>query len=94
MRRRPTSKTLKSLHITLQRLEQTAAPAETPESMSELKRVVLNRIADLELTQILETTEDTTDKAANPPGLVPPSLAIEEELLQESAESPDLDKLD
>jgi hypothetical protein len=49
MPRRPTPKSLESLHVTLQKLEQTGDPGKDDASISELKRVVLNRIVDLEL---------------------------------------------
>jgi hypothetical protein len=94
LRRRPTSKTLRSLHATLQKLEQTDNSAETPQSISELKRVVLNRIADLELTQVLETADIETDEALDADDLIPPPSTPEEELLDEFVENNNLDKLD
>jgi hypothetical protein len=47
--RRPSPETLESLRATLQQLEQTNDPAD--ESFPELKRIILARIADLELAR-------------------------------------------
>ncbi|MGA2352102.1 MAG: hypothetical protein ABSF70_16830 [Terracidiphilus sp.] len=80
--------------MTLQKLEQTENPAEAPESITELKRVVLNRIADLELSKILETADTATEEAPDPAELIPPPSAIEEDHQGESVESANLDMLD
>jgi len=77
MPRRPTRKTLESLHVTLQKLEQTENPVPNEESISELKRALLNRIADLELAKTLETTEPEVEKAPEPSELVPPHTTEE-----------------
>jgi len=77
MTRRPTPKTLESLHVTLQKLEQTENPIHDGESISELKRALLNRIADLELSKTLETAEAEDEKTPAPNELVPPSTAEE-----------------
>jgi hypothetical protein len=61
MTRRPTPQSLETLRVTLQKLEQTETPDSGEHSISELKRVVLNRIADLELSKKLETTEHEAD---------------------------------
>ena len=79
-RNRPTLETLESLRATLLKLEQTDAAPDDAKSISELKRVLLNRIADLELTQILEkTTDGATDKPVQPADLVPPTSKVEED---------------
>ena len=93
-RRRPTLETLESLQATLRKLEETDSPGQDPKSISELKRVLLNRIADLELAQILETTDAETDKAPAPAELVPPPSTLEEAPLDGSSRDPDLEKLD
>ena len=96
MPRRPTPKTLKSLHATLQKLEQTDNPADAPESISELKRVLLSRIADLELSKILEIADAETDNAPapEPADLVPPPSTIKHDQLDTAIEATELDKLD
>jgi len=53
MPRRPTAKSLESLHATLQKLEQASDPYAEDASISDLKQVVLNRIIDLELSKTL-----------------------------------------
>ena len=74
MPRRPTAQSLESLHVTLQKLEQSSNPGQEDGSISELKQVVLNRIIDLELSKTLVTEDDdseegreTADLAALPP---------------------------
>jgi len=93
-RRRPTPETIDSLRAILRKLEETDSPDQDPKSISELKRVLLNRIADLELSQILETTDVATDKAPDPADLVPPPLTMEEEHPDGSTKDLDLEKLD
>jgi hypothetical protein len=76
--RRPTPKSLDSLNLTLQKLEQTIDPCEDDAPISELKRVVLNRIADLELSNKLVTKVDEIDDALDPADLIPLPLMAEE----------------
>ena len=79
-RRRPAPETLESLRVTLQKLVETDALPKDPMSISELKRVLLSRFADLELAYILETTTDAaTDRAPDPVDLVPPPSTVEED---------------
>ena len=92
--RRTSSENLESLRATLQKLEQTDAPAEDPESFADLKRILLSRIADLELAQMLETAEAATDKAPNAADLVPPPLAEEENHPEGPGKDTDLENLD
>lgn len=92
--RRPTPETLESLRATLLKLEQTDDPPEAPKSISELKRILLNRIAELEILQALETSDAATDKPPEPAELVPPPLTIEEDHLDALTEGTNLDKLD
>jgi len=96
MPRRPTPKTLDSLKVTLQKLEQTDTPAQDPDSMSELKRVLLNRIADLELTKTLVTsdTEPETEDRPEPADLAPLPTLAEETILDEAVDRSQLEKLD
>jgi hypothetical protein len=77
MPRRPTQKTLESLHVTLQKLEQTENSAQDEESISELKRVLLNRIVDLELSKTLETGEPETENKPEPADLIAPQREAE-----------------
>jgi hypothetical protein len=92
-RRRPTPETLESLQATLRKLEETDSRDEDPKSISELKRVLLNRIADLELAQLLDTTNPSADKP-DPSELVPPPSTLEEAPQEGSSRDPDLEKLD
>ena len=92
--RRPTPESLESLRLTLQKLEQTGDTGKDNASMSELKRIVLNRIADLELAKKLETKNDEVDKAPEPADLIPlPSLA-EEDPSEDAVDEIPLNKLD
>ena len=81
---RPKKDTLESLRVTLQQLEQTADPARDADSMAQLKRVLVNRIADLELLETLTSDDLKSADLSNPAELVPPvtvekSLSGEEE---------------
>ncbi len=93
-RRRSTAETLESLRATLQKLEQSPAAAANPQSFSELKRVLLNRIAELELAQTLEASDPATDKAPDPADLVPLPAVVEENLYGQPTNDTDLEKLD
>ena len=90
MPRRPTQKTLESLHVTLHKLEQTENPVQNEESISELKRILLNRIADLELAKTLETTETEDEKAPEPNELASPHTTEE----SASADFVDMEQLE
>lgn len=67
---RPSCDTLRSLRITLQKLEQNSDGDEDASAMVELKRILLNRIAELEVVSALESEHpeelDTPDPAALP----------------------------
>jgi hypothetical protein len=63
---------LTSLRVTLQKLEQNPDPAQDPGALAELKTILLNRIAELEVALTLEPAAD----ASKPPlvaDLVPPA---------------------
>ena len=66
MPRRPTAKSLESLHATLQKLEQASDRDAEDASISDLKQVVLNRIIDLELskTLVIEGEESESELGA------------------------------
>lgn len=97
--------TIEALRITLQKLDQNR-DAYSPEAFDELKRIILNRIAELELTAAmvaqpsvpLETgAADSSLEPASPPsvepGLTPPSLPEETNTTTPDAAT-DLGKLD
>jgi hypothetical protein len=94
MPRRPTPKTLDSLKVTLHKLEQTDSPAQGPDSMSELKRVLLNRIADLELSKTLETSDDETDEVPDRADLATHASMKDERVAEEAVDAVKLYKLD
>jgi len=94
MPRRPTQKTLQSLHVTLQKLEQTEDPAQDEESISELKRVLLNRIVDLELSKTLETGESEIEDKPEPADLIVRQAEKEKLSPDPMANSIELEKLD
>jgi hypothetical protein len=91
---RPTPKSLESLHLTLQKLEQTVDPGKGDGSISDLKRALLNRIVDLELSKTMETEDDEIDKAPEPADLVPPPSITEERTLETNIDKTLLEKLD
>jgi hypothetical protein len=94
MPRRPTAKSLESLHLTLQKLEQTSDPGKDDASISDLKRALLNRIVDLELSKTLETKDEEIDKAPEPADLVPPSSITEERTPETDIDKTSIEKLD
>jgi hypothetical protein len=94
MSRRPTPKSLESLHVTLQKLEQTSDPDKKDASISELKQVVLNRIIDIELANTLATADDEIDRGSSPAELIPPPSMTEEGTPETSIDNTALDKLD
>jgi hypothetical protein len=94
MSRRPTPKSLESLHVTLQKLEQTSDPDRKDASISELKQVVLNRIIDIELSNTLATADDEIDKVTSPADLIPPPSMTEERTPEKGIDKTPLEKLD
>jgi hypothetical protein len=70
MQPRSACDTLRSLRITLQKLEQNFDPDGDASAMAELKRILLNRIAELELVGTLESRNgdqaDTSDPSELP----------------------------
>ena len=59
---------------------------------ADLKRILLNRIAELEVTMALAPADGETESASNPAALVPPSVT-EVGPPQESTPGSELDKL-
>jgi hypothetical protein len=94
MPRRPTPQSLESLRVTLQKLEQTGDPGKDDNSISELKRVLLNRIVDLELSKTFEKENDGIDKSPEPADLIPPPSITEEGTPGMDIDKTPLDKLD
>jgi hypothetical protein len=54
---RPTHETLESLRITLQKMEQITESESDTHDVTELKRLLLNRIAELETLEALQPEE-------------------------------------
>jgi hypothetical protein len=91
--RRPTTKSLESLNLTLQQLEQSGDPDQDDASITELKRVLLNRIADLELSKTLET-DDNSDKDPKFTNLASLASATQDTTFEEDIDRTAIDKLD
>jgi hypothetical protein len=74
---RPAHETLESLRLTLLKVEQGAEPDHDAEALAELKRILLQRIAELEAIQALESAgaQPVAETAGepNPADLVPPA---------------------
>jgi len=70
---RPAHETLESLRLTLLKFEQTAEPEQDAEALSELKRILLQRIAELEAIEAIESAAAQTADKPNPADLVPPA---------------------
>jgi hypothetical protein len=94
MPRRPNPKSLETLHLTLQKLEQTSDPGKDDASIFELKRALLSRIVDLELSKTIETNDDEIEKAPEPSDLVPPPSIGEERTPETDIDKTPLEKLD
>jgi hypothetical protein len=94
MNPRPLPNTLESLRTTLQKLEQTSNPDQDEASLNELKRVLVNRIADLELSQALSKPVGEAAERSEPDELVPPPSTPEPESAPAPLDSTPLQKLD
>ena len=94
MRRRPTPKSLELLRVTLHKLEQTSDPASTEASIADLKRVLVNRIADLELAKTLERADVEIDETPEPTDLIRPRSMTEEGSHEMAGDPLQLEKLD
>lgn len=87
--------TLESLHLTLHKLEQASSSVEDQQAMADLKRIILNRIGELEVLQALGPKETVDEAAATQPAdLIPPPVATEQDYVAPSPDSADLEKLD
>jgi len=90
MNPRPAQETVDSLRVTLQKLEQAADPVSDGQDVAELKRILLNRIAELETLQALQPEQVATAPA---PSDLPSIAAAEEPPAQEAAGATILEKL-
>ena len=91
MNLRPAQETLDSLRVTLQKLEQAVDPVSDGQDVAELKRILLNRIAELEALQALQPEE--VAPAPAPSDLPSIAAAAEEQPPQEAADATGLEKL-
>lgn len=91
---RPSYRTIDSLRATLQEMELTPDPGQDQAAMEDLKRVLLNRIAELELVKKLEAAEPEEAKPSQPSDLIPPTLAAEASAQPDSRDPAPLEKLD
>jgi hypothetical protein len=94
MKVRPAHETLESLRLTLLKVEQTAEPDQDIEALADLKRILLQRIAELEAVHAIEvqaievralesaaalqSAPGQTEDKPNPADLVPPSVTAAE----------------
>ena len=79
MSTRPSRETLESLRLTLQKLEQTADPTSDAQAVAELKRIIVKRIADLEMLDALDSQSSVStpsDKLPEAALVDPPPLAV------------------
>lgn len=59
---RPTESTIEALRLTINQIEQTTDSNVDAESVAELKRILLNRIAELETVQTPAPLESETTR--------------------------------
>jgi len=90
MKARPAHETLESLRLTLLKVEQTAEPDQDREALADLKRILLQRIAELEAIQAIEVQAgesaaalqsapgQTEDKPSSADLVLPPSVTADE----------------
>jgi len=89
----PPRETLESLRITVARLEQSTDSCTDPQEAAELKRILLARIADLEViaaieTQSPESASTTDDSLVKSVAALPPlEIVAAEEPAKEAAET-------
>jgi hypothetical protein len=84
MTARPSKETLESLRVTLQRLEQTIDPSADAQSLADLKRILLGRIAELEALNALLPAASETHASAAPAS----ETGVALEPVQESNQNP------
>ena len=70
---------MESLRLTLLKVEQSAEPEQDAGALAELKRILLQRIAELEAIQAIESAAPQTDEKPNPADLVPRASVTSEE---------------
>jgi hypothetical protein len=58
--------------MTLLKVEQSLEPGQNAEGMAELKRILLQRIAELEAIEVIESTEAQIAPTPDPAALPPP----------------------
>jgi hypothetical protein len=86
--------TIETLRNTLQKLEQNLDPTADAVALADLKRVVLNRIAELEIVKALAPEVAESPKAPDPTALLPPSAETGGDLPAADAQTGQLEKLD
>ncbi len=70
---------MESLRLTLLKVEQSAEPEQDAEALAELKRILVQRIAELEAIQAIESAAAQTADEPKPADLVPPaSVTVED----------------
>ena len=95
MQPRPTSDTLRSLRITLQKLEQNFDGDEDARAMVEVKRILMNRIAELEVVSALESGNPQKVDNSYDPSALPALLQLgEAAAAKEPGDTSDPEKLD
>lgn len=93
MTARPSAETIESLHLILKKVQQSSDTAQDEASLADLKRILLNRIAELEVTMVLEPADAEVAKVSDPSALVPPSV-VEGDRVEESSTPTEPAKLD
>lgn len=78
---RPSAELLNSLRITLQKIEENFASVENEPVISELKRIILLRIADIEAVDALKQSESLTPMDATP------NVELADVVLEQSTEA-------
>ena len=90
---RSAKETLESLRITLQKLEQSTDSPSNGQDATELKQILLNRIAELEALSAIEPAE-AESASVSPSDLPPIATSIEEDGVKNAVDAIPLEHLD
>jgi hypothetical protein len=90
---RSSKETLESLRVTLQKLEQTVEPPLNGQDITELKQILLNRIAELEALSAIEPAE-AQSPPPSPSELPPIAVTTEPDGVKKTVDAIPLEQLD
>ena len=84
---RPLNETLDSLRLTLQQLEQTADLAADAHTLAKIKRIILSRIADLEVLSALARSNEPHISESAGTGPITPQTSASDTIIPQTSSS-------